>query len=210
MRLYAIGDVHGKMSQYEYLLDVLADRNPDNPYLSVQLGDMGIGFRGVELPDNIGPNNLFFSGNHDDHKACQIRPGYLGSYSSFSAGDLTVFTLRGAHSIDWECRKEWESWWSYEQVSYQEGEEALALYAEIKPDVMLTHDGPQSVVSAMCDITDTSYTRSLLDKFLRVHRPKIWCFGHHHHIMRRLDKGTDFYILAELQVLDITYALTQR
>ena len=64
-----IGDVHGNIAEYLAICSE-CDR-------SVQLGDMGLGFKGVYLPSDEVMNHKFIRGNHDDPAACREHPYFI-------------------------------------------------------------------------------------------------------------------------------------
>ena len=55
-----IGDVHSKTGDYKRLV-----RSMEPGQRSIQLGDMGLGFRDVRLHE-MSDDHKFFSGNHDN------------------------------------------------------------------------------------------------------------------------------------------------
>lgn len=73
-----IGDVHGHIADYMTLAAASQE--------SIQIGDMGLGFRGVSLEPN--PAHRFFRGNHDAPQACREHPNYLGDWGYDEARDL--------------------------------------------------------------------------------------------------------------------------
>ena len=52
-----VGDVHGKVKEY---LEIVKQNE-----FTFQVGDMGLGFAGVNLHE-LSQNHLFTRGNHDD------------------------------------------------------------------------------------------------------------------------------------------------
>ena len=142
-----IGDVHGRIADYQKLAAGAGE--------SIQIGDMGLGFRGVSLPPS--PTHKFFRGNHDSPEACRAHPNYMGDGGYDAA--LGLFWLSGADSIDKHLRREGVSWWQGEELSLGEFQEALDLYERVKPRVVLSHDGPQAFIGAGFGIKDRSRTR---------------------------------------------------
>jgi hypothetical protein len=76
-KITIIGDVHGKTGEYVHKLQKLGPNAQ-----SIQVGDMGLGFKGVGLPPPGASmpkgNHKFFRGNHDDPAKCRANPYYLG------------------------------------------------------------------------------------------------------------------------------------
>jgi DNA repair exonuclease SbcCD nuclease subunit len=101
-------------------------------------------------------------GNHDDPTASRKHKNYLGEYGYIPKHKL--FYVAGAWSIDfawrkeWNYKKQWEKekynsktpakkvWWEDEELSSIELEAAINLYAETKPEIMISHEAPSSIV----------------------------------------------------------------
>lgn len=222
MKITFIGDVHGKTPQLERLLDV------EKGGLSFQVGDMGLGFKGVKLRERDTKYFQFIRGNHDSPAACEAHPNYAGDYTYYP--ETGLYALGGAWSIDWEWRVEGVSWWRDEELSAEELNRALDLYVKTKPKYVVTHEAPTIVAYNMlyslilppatqydkdnpCYIPDkgpaykeyknkvgfaNTRTSQVLQQMFDVHQPREWIFGHYH-----LDKsfeinGTKFTCVAEL------------
>ena len=190
-----IGDVHGRIADYQKLAAGAE---------SIQIGDMGLGFRGVSLPPR--PTHRFFRGNHDSPASCRDHPNYMGDWGYDAA--LGLFWLSGADSIDKHLRREGVSWWRDEELSLGEFQEALDLYERVKPRTVLSHDGPQAFIEAGFGIRDRSRTRQALQAAYELWQPRVWVFGHHH-VRREFESpdGTLFVCLGELDHLDIDLPL---
>ena len=187
-----IGDVHGRIEDYQKLA-AGADR-------SIQIGDMGLGFRGVSLGPN--PAHRFFRGNHDSPKVCRDHPNFLGDWGYDDALDL--FWFGGADSIDKHLRREGVSWWRDEELSVADFEAALNLYETVRPRVVLSHDGPQGIVAALFGIHNRSRTRQALQAAYELWQPCLWVFGHHHSPRDFVSReGTRFVCLPELALVDL-------
>jgi len=196
--LLVIGDIHGNVASYLKLLN----RYKGEP--SVQLGDFGIGFLGdgplPPLPDNA----WFLRGNHDNPEAARSHPNYLGDFGLKKIGGVSVFFVSGAWSSDQWWRTEGVNWWRDEELSLVELQTAIDLYAQIKPDIVLSHDGPDAAIEALHsggfvhkDLIPTR-TGQALNAMLETHRPKKWIFGHWHTRFRKQIGGTEFRCLPEL------------
>lgn len=174
-----IGDCHGKI---DALLKICAAHSFSELF---QLGDMGLGFKDVSLPDVKGLK--FIRGNHDSPGLCRMHSCYAGDYG-FDA-DKSIFWLGGAFSIDWQWRVPGKSWWPDEELSASEAQKAFELYSETKPKIVLTHDAPQSVGEKL--LLDGGFrpekwgstesaTAKALQAMLDAHKPEKWYFGHYH------------------------------
>lgn len=133
-----IGDVHGKIKKYRALIRAMPEGQR-----SLQLGDMGLGFRGVHLfPGGslLRGDHRFIRGNHDDPKACHRHPLYKGDWGYDAERQL--FYLGGAWSIDQNWRTEGLSWWRDEELSYAELDKAYQLYVQCRPRIVATHEAP--------------------------------------------------------------------
>ena len=105
----------------------------------------------------------------------------------FEINKAKFFTFGGGLSIDKAYRTEGISWWSQEEPTYQECEEALANLEANKFDVdyIITHAAPESIVrNDMCKIkplmmADCSCEK-FLDEVLNRTKYKRWFCGHYH------------------------------
>ena len=183
-----IGDVHERIHEY---LAITAGADE-----SIQIGDMGLGFKGVFLP-LMTPSHKWFRGNHDSPQMCRAHPNYLGDWGYDAEKEL--FWFSGADSIDKHLRREGVSWWRDEELSVAEFERALELYEQVKPRVVLSHDGPQDFICAAFGIHKKSRTRQALQAAYDLHQPDLWIYGHHH-VRREFvsPEGTFFMCLPEL------------
>lgn len=209
--LTLIGDVHGKTGQYCHKLPQFER--------SIQLGDMGLGFKGVGLPPpgTVPPDftkHRFIRGNHDNPAKCQRHPGYLGEFGFLPEDN--IFYIGGAFSIDREWRTEGIDWWADEQLSYQQLDDAIKLYLDAKPRFVVSHECPQktsqwilldligqyAVAKGACINTRTCQA---MQNMLEGHQPEAWIFGHYH-----IDKflkvpgfNTQFVCRAELSTITL-------
>ena len=87
-----IGDTHAdnKTKMARYLKVAQASS------ASIQIGDMNVGFEGVDLPQM--PTHKFFRGNHDNPQACYAHPNYLGDYGYWE--EKGIYWMGGAFSVD--------------------------------------------------------------------------------------------------------------
>ena len=195
-----IGDVHGKIDRY---LEKLGDKP------SLQIGDMGLGFEGVHLP-SLASQHRFIRGNHDNPQTCRRHQNYAGDYGYDFAPKL--FYLGGAYSVDKQWRVPGVSWWEQEEMSTRALRSALKTYSEARPEIVATHDCPESVSRYLLGTILIGFrpeklvrtrTGQALQAMLEIHRPKVWVFGHYH-----IDKdfemdGTRFICLNELSTIDL-------
>ena len=196
--MIVIGDIHGKTDQYLKLLV----RHRDEP--SVQLGDFGIGFPGDEPLPALPDNAWFLRGNHDNPEAARAHRNYLGDYGCRAIDGIRIFYLSGAWSSDQWCRTEGVNWWRDEELGIADLEAAVDLYTKVKPEIVLTHDGPEEAIQALLAGRSThkefarTATGGALNAMLEAHRPWKWIFGHWHSRFRRKIGGTEFRCLPEL------------
>lgn len=192
-----ISDLHGNAvkhlaysKQYEY---------------TVQVGDLGFSY---EYLKDIDPaKHKFIGGNHDNYTVLTHRPPdhYLGDFGSVALGGLNFFFVRGAWSIDINMRTPGISWWPEEELSLRRLQEAVDAYAAVKPNVMMTHDCPRSVVEHVSDpmmlvdfghdIDHQTNTQLALQKMLEIHQPRYWYFGHYHRHKPFMSGSTLFYCI---------------
>lgn len=206
--LRVIGDVHGKFKPYRNIIR-------DVPF-SIQVGDMGVGFmgfRGGELRSLTNPpydamsegRHLFIRGNHDNPEVCRKHAYWIPDGTVVDG----IYCLGGAVSIDRAWRTEGLDWWADEECSYVELERMVDDYAAIKPEVVITHECPDSIAGEILAsfrkgrIEDGSRTRQALDRMFAIHQPRHWLFGHWHESLSFVLGRTRFQCLNELEYADI-------
>ena len=202
--LTVIGDVHGKIRDYTNLL------TENSVEFSVQLGDMGFRSSYEELDDSFSFESLdlnpsshrFIPGNHDDYDHLPSY-AYKEPFGQQSLGGVDFFYVRGAYSIDKVHRIPRVSWWEGEELAIPEGYQALDVYQEIKPLIMLTHDCPLSITEAMGFSPIKTRTGLLLQELFQIHKPDLWLFAHYHQSFKKKIKGTEFICLDELEHLNL-------
>lgn len=208
MHIRIIGDVHGKYKRYRKLI-----RNVEN---SIQVGDMGIGFK-ARVGDTVVPlanppfdsmsrgNHKFIRGNHDNPTYCKSHKHWIPD------GTLLydkIFCIGGASSIDTHRRVEGLNWWEDEELSTRELYAAIDKYAELKPEIVISHECPASLADLIMEANRAkhrrpSITRYALESMLHVHRPKRWLFGHWHMSFSVSVNAVMFTCLNELEYLDL-------
>lgn len=203
-----IGDVHGKYKQYRELLR-------ESPYPTIQVGDMGVGFRRWPHGDYqtnpphavmVEGNHRFIRGNHDNPNVCRTHTQWI---SDGSVEGQTMF-IGGALSIDKAYRIEDYSWWPDEELSSKELEKMIDFYNAVNPLVMVTHECPESIAHVIADHSNiklqpqfASRTRQAFESMLYFHKPQLWIFGHWHVPLDYSFLGTRFICLPELAYADV-------
>jgi hypothetical protein len=196
-----IGDLHGKYKRYHEII-----REKDRHPYTVQLGDFGFDYTTL---DNVDPkNHVFIGGNHDNYDKATGVPHYLGDYGyTVNFNGIDFFYYRGAYSIDRIYRTIGIDWWEQEQLNIEGFMKARELYRQVKPDVVLTHDCPESLVPYLLSPDARIYqnnTSWALQELFNIHQPKFWRFGHYHRKWRKVINGTDFRCLDELETEILT------
>lgn len=174
MKIAIIGDVHGYISKYIGIINaVKAD-------MTIQVGDMGVGFKDINLPE-LDKKHRFFVGNHDNRQVANEHPNCLGDYGPLPENDK-VFFVSGAHTpyFDRVRRTEGVDWWNDEELSYSQLMRCVDLYRECKPDVLLCHDCPQFIRENHFGLRERTLTSQALEEMIGEHPPKLVVFGHHH------------------------------
>jgi hypothetical protein len=198
-----IGDVHGHIPRYVALC-----REAEH---TVQVGDLGFRRHYAEVIAQLdGARHRFIPGNHDDYSF--LPPHALGDFGVHRAADVEMFFVRGAFSIDRKYRTPGLNWWAEEELSPQRLAEAIALYRNVKPSLMVTHDCPMSITRFVGDpdvlrsfgFLEEPRTRTqvALQTMLEAHQPARWIFGHYHRNITFQTEGVTFTCLAELATLD--------
>ena len=209
-----LGDIHGEFS----VLYKTLKKYPNDTI--VQVGDMGLGFNlnydhynhktglwevlnGNADPEKMPPNFHFVRGNHDSPQKSQTYPNYLGDYGYNK--QLNLFYVSGGYSIDKDSRKIGIDWWPDEELDYHELTNAINLYDETKPEMVVSHECPARIQKMITnnDIYGFSRTALALEEMLQIHKPKYWIFGHYHKVWRKTISGTTFICAAINQVISI-------
>lgn len=205
-----IGDVHGKLGGYFDILDDL--QSSVNRIRSVQIGDMGFGEQYKQRSRRMnrgnkfdGSHHLFFGGNHDDYDAYDQAEGSLGDFGEIPFIPDSFF-VRGAKSIDKDQRTVGHDWWREEELDWKRSNEAIERYLKMKPELMFSHDAPDSVAEKMFrEDNISSHTSKMLEEMFNGHQPDKWFFGHWHRDESLHIKGTQFLCLDELSYTDLEF-----
>jgi predicted phosphodiesterase len=197
-----IGDVHGKYKRYHEII-----RETERHPYSVQLGDFGFDYSTLK---NVDPkHHVFIGGNHDNYDKVNDVPNYLGDYGHMvNFNGIDFFYYRGAWSIDRQYRTIGIDWWEQEQVKIEGFMQAREIYRQMKPDIVLTHDCPESIAAYLLPPNSRIFQQTTgwaLQELFNIHQPKMWFFGHWHKSREIQYGNTKFICLNELE----TYKLTK-
>ena len=205
-KIVILGDVHGKTHIYQKML-----RQKFEGVRTIQIGDMGLGFKGVGLPV-LPDNHKFFRGNHDDPEKCKMHANYLGKDDFGFLPEDNLFWLAGAYSIDARWRVPGVSWWSGEELSVNQLQAAIDLYKEVKPKYVISHEAPEEAALYMLTVIQPGFrpeklmknrTSAALQVMHDAHQPKEWAFGHYH-LNKSFDwRGTKFTCVGELSTYEL-------
>lgn len=209
-----IGDIHGMVNDYK----VYAIDNFTGP--TIQVGDFGVGFgqsdywyESINAYHTAG-NHRFIRGNHDNPDMCRSE---MSGYIEDGTVEGDVMFIGGAWSIDnpvappgWYRRTPGVDWWDNEECTNEQFEKMLEVYTDLKPRVMITHDCPSCVSYPMFwgsgFLTGPVYpnrTSQWLNRFIDVHEPDEWYFGHWHKTMSHKHGRTHFQCIGELDYVDV-------
>jgi predicted phosphodiesterase len=205
-----VGDVHGMLDTFRRRMKEMKKKFPDETV--IQVGDLGLGFPKSESP--VLPKHCkFIRGNHDNPAVCRIHPNYLGDFGATEIDGHSIFYVSGAWSIDRKDRTEGVSWWPDEELTIAELNTALDQYIATKPEIMITHDGPQQATTYILNrfmlsnniayserTPTTTRTGQALYAMFEAYQPKLWVFGHWHYSWIKRINGTVFMCLNELEM----------
>lgn len=187
MEIQFVGDVHGEFDRLEPIVQNFAG-------MTIQLGDLGIGFRQRGMMTDVDYDNdrfAFIRGNHDNPSICRRHDCYLGEYGMWNG----IFYVSGAYSIDRWLRTDGIDWWHDEELSMAQCYKAQELYSAKKPSVVISHDCPSTMVQLMYHELFPNRTGDFLQNLLEIHQPDLWLFGHHHLSFERKICNTTFRCL---------------
>ena len=208
-----IGDCHGRFGPYKTILK-------NSPYPTIQVGDMGVGFRrwphgepSASPPYDlmVSGNHRFIRGNHDSPSACKNHTQWIPDGTVI---DNMMF-IGGALSIDKAYRIEGYSYWSDEELTSEALNALVDKYASVTPEIMITHEFPESVAEMIAnsarapnaqiklDPRFASRTRQAFQSMHEIWQPKIWAGGHWHTPFDQVYCGTRFVCLPELATMDL-------
>lgn len=191
-----IGDVHQNFDDYLRIVD-------ESDY-SIQLGDMGFDYSGIEHLDAL--KHKFIPGNHDNYYNLPEH-AFKGDWGEGHLGNMRFMYIRGAYSVDRKMRITGISWWPEEEINYKNANDLLNKVGEIKPDIILSHDCPtichEYGVLTNSKKSKPSFTTRLLCELWKTWKPSLWVFGHHHNNWQKKINKTQFICLDELCFIDL-------
>lgn len=193
--LRLIGDVHGHYGYYHRLLR--------KAHSSIQLGDFGFGYKTLSAID--ARRHRVLAGNHDNYDDMSNWPHFLGDHGVHTVeGFGDIFFIRGGLSIDRHTRTEGVNWWANEELGMAECYSALAEYQRVRPNFVVSHECPRSIVPYVTASLRVlpSRTNQVLEEMFAAHRPKRWVFGHYHRSWNKVIDNTLFTCLDRLECLD--------
>ena len=183
-KLRLIGDIHTDREKYLSLIE--------GAEYSLQVGDLDIlGFEWLVNNKIDSDKHKFIGGNHDNYDNMNV-PHNLGDFGVWSVPNFgDIFFVRGAWSIDQRYRTIGMDWWPEEELSVKQCEEAIALYAEVKPKILVSHACPTNIVKHLVNpqfAFNMGFTQSIirtktdamLHSMLVHHLPRLHIFGHYH------------------------------
>ena len=191
--LTLIGDAHGHYKQH---LDIIK-----NAEYSLQIGDCG--FRYDYLKDVDPERHKLFGGNHDDYNLISNCPHNLGDFGQVELGGISFFYMRGGFSIDRKYRTIGIDWWAEEELSREKMEEAIELYEQVRPEIVIAHECPRQIANLVGNPnvlrefgfdpnTFTTRTSETLQIMFEKHAPHEFIFGHFHKSWTKVITGLSF------------------
>lgn len=193
MSIVFVGDIHGKWDSFFELTALYPEST------IILLGDVNIGFPRNKHPEDLGDNVLFIRGNHDNPNACSKHKNYLGDYGVKIIDNYKIGFISGGYSIDQDMLIEDHTWWRNEELSYGALNNALDLFYEEKPSIIISHEGPRIALDRFLTNvypTRTNDALSVLQESLKgiTH----WFFGHYHQNFSAKIRGTQFECMQAL------------
>jgi len=194
-----IGDAHGRINEYKEIVEYLEG----DGIHSILLGELG--FQGQHdwfMKSGLDKHNKILFGNHDFFPYLNLSYS-LGRFNFIPK--YKMFSIAGAFSIDRQYRLAGRDWFKEEEMTFAEEILCGKAYLETKPEIVISHDAPESVVDALFNYSykfpNGNTTNRFLDTLLKYHKPKTWVFAHHHETKDKIIDGTRFICLDELETL---------
>lgn len=198
-----IGDVHKE--HWEEYFEILSDHPK-----TVQIGDLCIGRREVGSAAHkylysmaAKGDHRFIKGNRDNPLVAERTPFWIPDGTI--EGD--VMFIGGARSPYPDTDPRGLEWWPEEEVPQADLDRMVEQYADTKPRVMITHDGPHSVVTRWWpEIREEhakSRTSAAFDRMLNLYKPDHWIFGHHHVSRQETINNTRFRCLGRVETMEL-------
>lgn len=211
-KLWIVGDTHGAIQDIAFL-----DKKgkQEGIKLILQVGDYGVRwdwacdryFQKRAWQKQNSPIWITVGGNHENYanwqelQRLQSFPELVELWPNvywaprptlMEINDEKFLLMGGANSIDRHLRVEERDWWSYEQPTAQEMNNFFSMLNDDKPDIVVTHEAPSSIHFGPSK--RLSHTAIDLDNIINHtdHMPKVWYYGHHHHMETMEIGDTDF------------------
>lgn len=203
--LAIFGDVHQKYDKFLPICEKLLE----DGYYILQIGDMGFNYDALEhLP--VGKFS-WFNGNHEKHPDCYQQKHNLGKFGIHPMFP-EIFFVAGGFSIDRKWRRLGVNYWTEEELSWSELQEAKELYVKIKPRYLLCHEAPRNWANIIgnpeilkeCEFNpDTFSTRTsdVLQTMVENHKPEMVITGHYHCDRKQIMGGITYITLNELNYM---------
>lgn len=211
MYLAVISDIHGRFDDYIKTIEYL-DKKYNNDIITLQLGDLGMGFQAWSQKDQRmnaltfpeqNDRHVFIVGNHDSRAYANTHPNYLGDFGCFTQEDgVKIFVHGGANTplFDKNHRTEGVDWFADEELTLKESIESYNAYIGIMPDILVSHDTSHSIRQELFGIQNHTRTSDFLDLMMEAHKPKIHVFGHHHKYINKDFNGVNIQCRPELGI----------
>jgi Icc-related predicted phosphoesterase len=210
------GDIHANLNAIGFVTALALRLQEDT---IIQVGDWGGHWPGNERKvqkhfdkKRERPTWLTCLGNHDNYdKLAELGPpieGWTKLHNDVYAAERptikvvsnqTLCFFGGAESTDAHHRTPGKSWWKQESPTATEFEALVEHIEMFKPDIMITHDAPlnhRPPRTGVCTLSGlpTTYTSEQLQNVYNVcsHKPRLWFYGHHHHLTMSSNDNTDF------------------
>lgn len=197
MKLVLLSDVHGDWTKAMPAI-TLANKLGCN---CVSLGDLGDS-RTYRKTLGLYDNFYLVAGNHEEYPNLHNYTNYLGDFGTLPFAS-NVFFVRGAYSIDKNYRTPGYDWFPDEELTYTKAEQALELYEELKPEIVLTHDCPYYMAHKIQGSIIESFTGRMLTEMIKIYEPRNWYHGHHHRNLVWDYGNTTLHSLAINEFLEI-------
>jgi hypothetical protein len=158
----------------------------DNCEFSLQLGNLGYSYQMLQYVDYH--RHRIMGGSLDNYHLIYSYPHCLPDYGIYSIPNINFFYLRGGYNNNSKKSNDYQdsynnNLYSPEELTYLQLKNALALYMENKPNIVLTYDCPYSIgerifpSNAGSKPLKKSKTNEMLDQCLQYHAPKLWIFA---------------------------------
>jgi hypothetical protein len=210
--LCVVGDVHNRLGQFLEKVRAFLSENPE--WRVIQLwdfcwapGDFAYFLRSMIREEEIKRIQIV-KWNHDDGVPTRHE---MSLQDFWTSDDGDILTIRWAETPLF-ARIQWRSYY-WEELSDEQFRDIIAIIQgrAKKPRIIITHDGPQSVVDTMWSgkIEKHSRTSLGLQRVLEIvntlaphEQGTTWIFWHHHEHQEERE-GIHFKALGELETLII-------